>query len=66
MVYILAVNKYLPYENGRSKILYQGTTKKGAGRPAVNKASDVYYKLHGGKTIDVQIATCAKRNKVQT
>jgi len=32
----------------------------------VNKASDVYYKFHGGKTIDVHIATCAKRNKVQT
>lgn len=50
MVYILVANKYLPYENGRSRILYIGTTKKGAGRPAasaVNKASEVFYKLHG-------------------
>jgi len=29
MVYILAVNKYLPYENGRSKILYQAPQRKG-------------------------------------
>jgi hypothetical protein len=69
MVYILAANKYIPYKNGRSQILYIGTTKKGAGRPAasaVGKASEVFYKLHGVKTIDVHIATCAKRNKVQT
>jgi hypothetical protein len=69
MVYILVANKYLPYKNGRSRILYIGTTKKGASRPAasaVNKASEVFYKLHGVRTIDVHIATCAKRNKVQT
>ncbi|MBI3645742.1 MAG: hypothetical protein HY233_07250 [Acidobacteriales bacterium] len=69
MVYILAANKYLPYKNGRSKILYIGTTKKGAGRPAasaVNKASEVFYKLHGVKTIEVHVATCAKRKKVPT
>jgi len=69
MVYILAANKYLSYRNGRSKILYVGTTKKGAGRPAasaVNKASEVFYKLHGVKTIDVHVVTCAKRKNVQT
>jgi hypothetical protein len=62
-------NKYLSYRNGRSHILYIGTTKRGAGRPAasaVNKASEVFYKLHGVKTIDVHIATCTKRSKVQT
>jgi hypothetical protein len=69
MVYILAANKYLPYANGRSRILYIGTTKKGAGRPAVSavfKASEVFYKLRGIKTIDVHIARCAKRKSVQT
>jgi hypothetical protein len=69
MVYILTANKYLRYKNGRSRILYIGTTKRGAGRPAasaVNKASEVFYKLHGVRTIDVHIATCGKRNKVQT
>jgi hypothetical protein len=69
MVYILAANKYLPYKDGRSRILYIGTTKKGAGRPAasaVNKASEVFYKLHGVKTIEVHIVTCARRRNVQT
>ena len=65
MVYILAANKYLPYKDsqsktvGRSKIIYIGTTKKGAGRPAasaVNKASEAF-SLHGVKTIDVHIVT---------
>jgi hypothetical protein len=69
MVYILAANKYLKYRNGRSRILYIGTTKKGYGRPAasaVNKASEVFYKLHGVKTIGVHVATCARRNNVPT
>lgn len=42
MVYILVANKSHKYRNGRSRIFYIGTTKKGADRPAasaVNKAS---------------------------
>lgn len=75
MVYILSANKYFPYKDGRqrtvgwSSILYIGTTKRGAGRPAasaVNKASDVFYNLHGVKTIDVFIVTCAAHNKKHT
>jgi hypothetical protein len=69
MVYILAANKYLKYPNGRSRILYIGTTKKGAGRPAVsavNKASQVFGKLHGVKTIEVHIATCRPRQSTPT
>jgi hypothetical protein len=80
MVYILTANKYLPYKYlpykgarlktvGRSKILYIGTTKRGAGRPAasaVNKASEVFYHLHGVRTIEVHILTCAPHNKKHT
>jgi hypothetical protein len=81
MVYILAANKYLRYKYlpygdarrtktvGRSKILYIGTTKKGAGRPAasaVNKASEVFYHLHGVRTIDVHIVTCTTHSKKHT
>src|SRR6266852_9727613 len=69
MVYILAANKYLKYKNGRSRILYIGTTKKGAGRPAasaVNKASEAFYKLHGVKTIEVHVATCSPRRNLPT
>jgi hypothetical protein len=69
MVYILAANKYFKYQNGRSRIVYIGTTKRGAGRPAasaVNKASQAFGKLHGVKTIEVHIATCRPRRAMQT
>src|SRR5271157_5701166 len=69
MVYILAANRFIKYSNGRSRIIYIGTTKKGAGRPAasaVNKASKVFNKLHGVKTIEVHIATCGPRQAMQT
>jgi hypothetical protein len=69
MVYILTANKHLRYRNGRSRILYIGTTKKGPLRPAasaVNKASMIFYKLHGIKAIDVHIVTCSPRRRVPT
>ena len=71
MVYLLVANKFIHYRHGRSKILYIGTTKNGAGRPAasaVNKASEVFYKKkrYGVKTIEVHIVTCAPRKAMQT
>jgi hypothetical protein len=75
MVYILTANKHQRYRDkdsktvGRSKIIYIGTTKKGAGRPAssaVNKASEVFYHLHGVRTIDVHVVTCAAHGRKQT
>jgi hypothetical protein len=69
MVYILAANKSHKYRNGRSRILYIGTTRKGADRPAasaVNKASEAFYKLRGVRTIEVHIVTCAPRKAMQT
>jgi hypothetical protein len=79
MVYILAADKYLRYKYrpheaarsktvGRSQILYIGTTKKGAGRPAasaVNKASEGFH-LYGVRTIEVHVVTCATHNKKYT
>jgi hypothetical protein len=71
MVYILALaaNKFCRYQNGRSRIVYIGTTKKGASRPAastVNKASQAFGKLRGVKTIEVHIATCRPRRNLKT
>jgi flavin-binding protein dodecin len=69
MVYLLAANKSHKYKNGRSRILYIGTTKKGADRPAasaVNKASEAFYELRGVRTIDVHIVTCSPRKAMQT
>jgi hypothetical protein len=69
MVYILAANKYFKYRNGRSRIIYIGTTKTGAGRPAasaVNKASQAFGTLHGVKAIEAHIATCRPRKHLKT
>jgi hypothetical protein len=69
MVYILAANKDFKCRNGRSRIIYIGITKRGAGRPAtsaVNKASQAFGKLHGVKTIEVHLATCRPRRNLQT
>jgi len=71
MVYILALaeHKFWKYQNGRSRIIYIGTTKTGAGRPAasaVNKASQAFRTLHGVKTLEVHIATCRGRQKSET
>ncbi len=69
MVYILTANRLLRYRNGRSQILYIGPTKKGTERPAasaVNQASQIFYKLHGVKTIDVHVVTCGCRRAVPT
>lgn len=69
MVYVLVANKLFRYRNGRSRIIYIGTTKRGAGRPAasaVNKASQVFWKLRGVKTIDVHLATCRPRKAMRT
>lgn len=70
MVYILSANKSYKYPSGRrSRIIYIGTTGKGARRPAtsaVDKASEAFGKLHGVKKIDAHIATCGSRKRVRT
>lgn len=71
MVYILALaeKKFWKYQNGRSRIIYIGTTKTGAGRPAasaVNKASQAFGTLHGVRTLEVHIATCRPRRHLET
>src|ERR1039458_6218586 len=59
MVYILAANKAYKYKSGkRSRIIYIGTTGKGARRPAtsaVDKASEAFVELHGVREIKVFI-----------
>jgi hypothetical protein len=70
MVYILAANKPYKYASGRrSRIIYIGTTGKGASRPAtsaVSKASEAFGELHGVRTIDVHLATCRGRKRMRT
>jgi hypothetical protein len=69
MVYLLLANKAYKYKNGRSRIVYIGTTAQGAGRPAtsaVDKASEAFANLHGVKTIEVHIVTCSRRKATQS
>ena len=70
MAYILVANKSYKTKAGlRSRVIYIGTTAKGAGRPAasaVNKASQVFYKDRGVKTIDAYIVTCPGRQATPT
>lgn len=69
MVYVLLANKAYKYKNGKSRIIYIGTTAQGAGRPAtsaVDKASEAFADLHGVKTIEVHIVTCGRRKATRS
>jgi hypothetical protein len=69
MVYILVAKKPLKYENGKSRIIYIGTTGKGTRRPAtsaVDKASEAFGELHGVREIDAYIVTSGGRKAVRT
>lgn len=69
MVYILLANKAYKYKNGRSRIVYIGTTAQGAGRPAasaVNKAAEAFGTLRGVKRLEAHIVTCSRRKALQS
>jgi hypothetical protein len=69
MVYILTAKKPLKYPNGRSRIIYIGTTGKGTRRPAtsaVDKASEAFGELRGVREIEAYIVTSGTRRAVRT
>lgn len=70
MAYILVADKSYRTTSGlRSRVIYIGTTAKGAGRPAasaVDKASQVFYKARGVRTIDVYLVTCQGKQATAT
>ena len=70
MAYILVADKSYKTASGlRSRVIYIGTTAKGAGRPAasaVNKASQMFYKARGVRTIDVYLVTCQGKQATAT
>jgi hypothetical protein len=70
MVYLLVADKHFRYNSGRrSRIIYIGTTAKGASRPAssaVSKASDAFKELTGVRQIDTHIVTCRGRKRIRT
>jgi hypothetical protein len=60
LVYILAARKPLKYKDGRSRILYIGTTKKGISRIAASVAhrSKKILKQRGVRALDVHVVSC--------
>jgi len=68
LVYIALANKPLKYRNGRSRIAYIGTTKKGAPRIADSAAKCAVeaLKLHGVSELSFSVVTCTPRPAVQT
>lgn len=63
LVYILAARKPLRYLDGRSRILYIGTTKKGISRIASSVAhrSKKILKQRGVREMDVHVVSCEAR-----
>jgi hypothetical protein len=63
LVYILAARNSLKYKDGRSRILYIGTTKKGISRIAASVAhrSKKILKQRGVREMDVHVVSCEAR-----
>jgi hypothetical protein len=68
LVYVLVSPRSIPYEFGRSKILYIGTTRNGGARIAQSVASraDHILQQHGVRSFDARIVTCSPRRRVRT
>jgi hypothetical protein len=68
LVYVLVADKRLRYANGRSRIAYIGTTRKGAERIAQSVAAraEAIFKLRGVRSFDARIVTCNPRQNVET
>jgi hypothetical protein len=63
LVYVLAARKPLKYRDGRSRILYIGTTKKGISRIASSVAhrSKKILRQRGVREMDVHVVSCEAR-----
>lgn len=68
LVYILVTDKRLKYPNGRSRIAYVGTTKRGLHRVASSAArhADEILSLRGVRSFDARVVTCQPRQRVKT
>lgn len=68
LVYILVTDKRLKYPNGKSRIAYIGTTKRGIRRVASSAArhADEILSLRGVRSFDARVVTCQPRQRVKT
>lgn len=68
LVYVARANKKFRYPWGRSRIVYFGTTRKGARRIASSaawKGADVLFN-HGVKHLELIVVVCGKTQGVET
>jgi len=68
LVYVLIADKRLKYKDGKSRIAYIGTTKKGMSRIAQSiaaRAEDIL-SLRGVYSFHARIITCGRRQNVKT
>src|SRR2546428_13311750 len=68
MVYVIVASRNVRYREGRSPVVYIGTTKKGAGRMAQSAArlTDEVLGTFGVRRFHVRVLTCKPRAGVQT
>src|SRR5947208_1621403 len=68
LVYVVVADKKLKYLEGRSRIAYVGTTKKGAARIAASAAQQAQkvLNLNGVNSFEVRVVTCRPRQHVKT
>lgn len=68
LVYVLVADKRLRYKNGRSRIAYIGTTKKGLARIArsVARRAEWILDLRGVRSFAARVVTCRPRQKVKS
>ncbi len=68
LVYVLVADKRLKYPNGKSRVAYIGTTKKGISRisQSVAARADDILSLHGVRSFHARIITCRPRQHIKT
>lgn len=68
LVYVIVADKKIKYPNGRSRIAYVGTTRKGVGRIARSVAYRAPFVLEmcGVRKFTVRVLTCTSRQRVKT
>lgn len=68
LVYVACANKLVKYPDGRSPVVYIGTTQNGISRLAASAAyrSEHILNTHGVTSFDVRIVTCRVRQNVRT
>jgi hypothetical protein len=68
LVYVLIADKRLKFPNGKSRIAYIGTTRKGMARIAQSAAgrAEAMFALHGVRSFHARFITCQPRQNVRT